>query len=43
VTTARQVQDEAAQRRRARRNALLLGVLALLFYLGFIVATGLRG
>jgi len=30
------------QRRRARRTALVLGVLALCTYLGFILATGLR-
>ena len=32
----------AAQRRQARRTALVLGVVALCVYLGFIVATGLR-
>ena len=31
-----------AQRRRARRTALLLGALAFCIYLGFILATGLR-
>ena len=31
------------QRRRARRNAVILGIVAALFYLGFILATGLRG
>jgi uncharacterized membrane protein (DUF485 family) len=31
------------QRRRARRTALLLGVVAFFIYVGFIVATGLRG
>jgi uncharacterized membrane protein (DUF485 family) len=30
------------QRRRARRTALFLGVLALCMYVGFILATGLR-
>jgi hypothetical protein len=34
--------DEAAQRRRARRNAILLGVVALAIYVFYIVATGLR-
>ncbi len=32
----------AAQRRQARRTALLLGFVALCVYLGFILATGLR-
>lgn len=32
----------AAQRRQARRTALLLGIIAACVYLGFIVATGLR-
>jgi len=32
----------AAQRRQARRAALGLGIVALLVYVGFIVATGLR-
>lgn len=32
----------AEQRRRARRGALLLGMVALLTYIGFIVATSLR-
>ncbi|MDH5254761.1 MAG: hypothetical protein OEW72_02495 [Gammaproteobacteria bacterium] len=32
----------AAQRRQARRAALLLGIVALCVYLGFILATGLR-
>jgi hypothetical protein len=32
----------AAQRRRARRTALLLGIVAACVYLGFILATGLR-
>jgi hypothetical protein len=32
----------AAQRRQARRTALLLAVVALCTYLGFIIATGLR-
>ena len=32
----------AAQRRHARRAALLLGFVALVIYIGFIVATGLR-
>jgi hypothetical protein len=31
-----------AQRRRARRTALLLGVLALCVYFGFILSTVLR-
>jgi uncharacterized membrane protein (DUF485 family) len=32
----------AAQRRQARRAAVLLGIVALCVYVGFIVATGLR-
>jgi len=32
----------AAQRRQARRTALLLGIVALCVYLGFMLATGLR-
>jgi len=32
----------AAQRRRARRAALLLGALALCMYVGFILSTVLR-
>ncbi|MEQ1801004.1 MAG: hypothetical protein ABL989_03715 [Gammaproteobacteria bacterium] len=32
----------AEQRRQARRTALLLGIIAMCVYLGFIVATGLR-
>jgi hypothetical protein len=32
----------AEQRRQARRTALLLGLIALGVYLGFIIATGLR-
>lgn len=32
----------AAQRRQARRTALLLGIVAACVYLGFILATGLR-
>lgn len=32
----------AEQRRRARRGAILLGILAFCAYVGFIVATGLR-
>lgn len=32
----------AAQRRQARRTALVLGIVAVCVYLGFIVATGLR-
>lgn len=32
----------AAQRRQARRTALLLGIVAVCVYLGFIVAVGLR-
>lgn len=35
--------DEAMQRRRARRNAIVLAVVALAIYVFFIVATGLRG
>lgn len=35
--------EEAEQRRRVRRSAILLGLLAAAFYLGFILATGLRG
>jgi len=34
--------SEAEQRRRARRNAVLLGLVALMFYVGFIVATALK-
>ncbi|MEO7387259.1 MAG: hypothetical protein ABIX37_10020 [Gammaproteobacteria bacterium] len=32
----------AAQRRQARRTAVLLGILAACFYVGFILATSLR-
>ena len=32
----------AAQRRRARRTALVLAIATLCVYLGFILATGLR-
>ncbi|MBL8201105.1 MAG: hypothetical protein JNK40_09055 [Chromatiales bacterium] len=32
----------AGQRRQARRTALVLGIVALCVYLGFILATGLR-
>jgi len=32
----------AAQRRQARRTALVLGIVAACVYLGFILATGLR-
>jgi hypothetical protein len=32
----------AAQRRQARRTALVLGIVAICVYLGFILATGLR-
>jgi hypothetical protein len=32
----------AAQRRQARRTALLLGIVAACVYVGFILATGLR-
>ena len=32
----------AAQRRQARRTALLLGIVAVCVYLGFILAVGLR-
>jgi uncharacterized membrane protein (DUF485 family) len=32
----------AEQRRRARRTAVLLGIVALCMYLGFILATSLR-
>jgi uncharacterized membrane protein (DUF485 family) len=32
----------AAQRQRARRGAVLLGIVALLTYVGFILATSLR-
>lgn len=35
--------DESRQRQRARRNAILLGGVAFLIYVGYIVATGLRG
>jgi hypothetical protein len=34
--------DIEAQRRRARRTAILLGALALCIYLAFILATGRR-
>ena len=32
----------AAQRRQARRTALVLGVVAVCVYVGFILGTGLR-
>jgi uncharacterized membrane protein (DUF485 family) len=35
-------QDEA-QRRKNRRTAVVLGIVAALFYFGFILVTGLRG
>jgi uncharacterized membrane protein (DUF485 family) len=31
------------QRRRIRRSAVILGIVAALFYFGFILVTGLRG
>lgn len=34
--------DQDGQRRRIRRTAVLLGILAALFYFGFILATGLK-
>lgn len=36
-------ESEAGQRRRARRTAILLGILAVAIYLGFILSVGLRG
>jgi hypothetical protein len=37
-------EDEAEKRRRGvRRTALLFGLIALLFYVGFIVLTLVRG
>jgi len=42
VSPAGDTQHESEQRRRARRNAILLGGVALLIYIGFIIATGLR-
>jgi hypothetical protein len=42
VSPADDTPDESEQRRRARRNAILLGALAFLIYVGFIIATGLR-
>ncbi len=35
--------DDASQRRKARRNALILGAIAVCFYVIYIVVTALRG
>jgi hypothetical protein len=37
--------DEASRRRRVRRNAIVLGLVALAFYVAFIAmaVTGVRG
>jgi hypothetical protein len=35
--------DDPVVARRIRRSAWLLGLLAVVFYLGFIAATALRG
>jgi hypothetical protein len=35
--------DDSERRRRIRRTALLLGIVAIAFYLGFIVMSVLRG
>jgi hypothetical protein len=35
--------DEAARRRRVRRSALLFGLIAAVFYLGFIAVMLVRG
>ena len=35
--------DEAQRRRRLRRSALLLALIAAVFYFGFIVMTLVRG
>jgi len=35
--------DDPVVARRVRRSAWLLGLLAVVFYLGFIAATALRG
>ncbi len=34
--------NEAQQRRKAIRNALILGVIAVAFYVVYIVVTGMR-
>lgn len=34
--------DQAPQRRKAARNALILGTIAVLFYVVYIVVTGMR-
>jgi hypothetical protein len=35
--------DDSERRRRIRRTAVLLGIVAIAFYLGFIVMSVLRG
>jgi hypothetical protein len=43
MTTEAKVQMDREQRRRVRRNALLLGLVALAVYTTFIVHSVLRG
>lgn len=35
-------EEETARRRRVRRNAIILGLVAVAFYVGFIVLTVIR-
>jgi hypothetical protein len=35
--------DDTERRRRIRRTALLLGILAIVFYVGFIIMSVMRG
>jgi fucose permease len=43
-TTLAQQDDEAAKRKRGvRRTAIVFGLIALFFYVGFIVLTVVRG
>jgi uncharacterized membrane protein (DUF485 family) len=42
-TVMNDTQDQATRRQRARRFALLLGLVAFLVYAGFIFAVGQRG
>ena len=43
MTSQTKLDMDREQRRRVRRNALLLGLLALAFYSAFIVQSVLRG
>jgi hypothetical protein len=43
ATAGRDAEDDALRAARARRTAWLLGLLALAFYVGFMVYTALGG